>query len=84
MRPRVSWMNHTDDRILELLDETGLVLSPKVLAHNLEYDRSWVSRRLSGLKDANLVEQQGRGLYSITSLGKQYLNGEVGAEQLED
>ncbi|MFB6200440.1 MAG: winged helix-turn-helix domain-containing protein [Halorhabdus sp.] len=83
MRPRVEWMNQTDDRILELLDESGLDLSPSVIAHNLEYSRSWVSRRLSKLSDASLIEVQSSNYYAITERGKQYLVGDLDAEELQ-
>lgn len=82
MRPRVEWMNQTDDRILEILDESGLILSPAVIAINLEYNRSWVSRRISKLVDAGLVETINEGYYQITDLGLDYLSGELNDEEL--
>lgn len=83
MRPRVEWMNQTDDRIIELLDESGLELSPAVLAKNLEYSRSWVSRRLSKLVKAELIEVNDGSYYQITEKGRAYLAGELDAEDLE-
>lgn len=83
MRPRVDWMNQTDDRILELLDESGLELTPSVLAQNLEYSRSWVSRRTSKLRSAGLVEVNNSNYYSITDRGRAYLTGELDAAELE-
>ena len=84
MRPRVEWMNQTDDRILELLDESGLILSPAVIAVNLEYNRSSISRRISKLVDAGLVETINEGYYRITDLGRDYLVGEIDVKELED
>ena len=84
MRPRVEWMNQTDDRILELLDESGLILSPAVIAVNLEYSRSWISRRISKLVNAGLVETINEGYYRITDLGRDYLEGEIDVKELED
>lgn len=84
MRPRVEWMNQTDDRILELLDESGLILSPAVIAVNLEYNRSWISRRISKLVNAGLVETINEGYYRITDLGRDYLEGEIDVKELED
>jgi len=83
MRPRVEWMNQTDDRILELLDESGLILSPAVIAVNLEYNRSWISRRISKLVDAGLVESINEGYYRITDFGREYLVGDIDADELE-
>ena len=75
--------NHTDDRILELLDESGLVLTPAVIAKNLEYTRNWVSRRVGKLADAGLVEPIDSGYYRITERGRAYLAGELTADDLE-
>jgi len=83
MRPRVDWMNQTDDRILELLEESELILSPAVLAKNLDYTRNWVSRRMSRLLEAGLVEQVDGSYYQISELGHAYLAGELDAEDLE-
>jgi len=83
MRPRVDWMNQTDDRVLELLAESDLILSPAVLAKNLDYTRNWVSRRLSKLNEAGLVRQVDGGYYQITDLGRDYLIGDIDAEELE-
>lgn len=84
MRPRVSWMNQTDDRILLLLEESGLMLSPAVLAANLDYTRGWVSKRLRKLLEAGLVEKSQSSYYEITERGEQYLAGEINANILED
>lgn len=83
MRPRVEWMNQTDDRILELLGESNLVLSPAVTAINLDYSRNWVSRRMSKLEDANLIESVDGSYYQITDKGRAYLTGDLDADDLE-
>lgn len=83
MRPRVDWMNQTDDRILELLDESDLILTPAVIAKNLEYTRNWVSRRIGKLGDADLVEPIDSGYYRITERGRAYLTGDLTADDLE-
>lgn len=83
MRPRVEWMNQTDDRVLELLEESDLILTPAVIAKNLEYTRNWVSRRVGKLEDAGLVEPVDSGYYRITERGRAYLAGELDAHELE-
>ena len=83
MRPRVEWMNQTDDRVLELLDESGLILSPAVVAINLGYTRNWVSRRMTKLEEADLLRRVDGGYYEITDLGRAYLTGEIDADDLE-
>ena len=77
-------MNQTDDRILSLLEESGLMLSPAVIAANLDYTRGWVSKRLRKLLEAGLVRKSQSSYYEITELGEQYLGGEIEAQVLED
>jgi len=72
----------TDDRILEAL-ESGLRLTPAVIAENIDRTRQHVSRRLSDLTDHGLVEKPNRGYYEITDRGRAYLSGELGADELE-
>jgi len=73
----------TDDRILEAL-ETGLSLTPAVIAENIDKSRQHVTRRLSELRDHGLVERPKRGYYEITEQGRAYLTGEVGPEHFEN
>jgi len=84
MRPRVPWMNQTDDRILEALDESGMMLTPAVLAKNLDYSRTWVSNRLQKLVDAGLVDNPERSYYEITEKGQKYLSGDLNAEEIDE
>jgi predicted transcriptional regulator len=77
-------MNQTDDRILLLLEESGLMLSPAVIAANLDYTRGWVSKRLRKLLEAELVEKSQSSYYEITERGEQYLAGEIDADMLEN
>lgn len=83
VRPKVEWMTQTDERILELLDDSDLILTPTVIAANLDYERSWVSERLKPLRDHDLVERVARGQYRISDKGRQYLEGELLANDLE-
>ena len=76
-------MNQTDDRILDLLADSDLILSPAVIAINLDYTRNWVSRRVSKLEGAGLIESINGSYYRITETGREYLSGEVDAEALE-
>jgi predicted transcriptional regulator len=66
-----------DDRILEALATSGLVLSPSVIAFNIDKSRSEVNRRLSELVDHGFVDRVKRGYYEITETGEQYLAGEI-------
>lgn len=83
MRPRVEWMVACDDWILDALEETGMALSPKVLSHNIGYSRQYIARRLRVLEANDIVDREARGLYRLSELGQQYLQGEIGADELE-
>ncbi|QCC60897.1 transcriptional regulator [Natrinema thermotolerans] len=72
----------TDERILEILN-SGLLLSPQVIAKNIDKSRVHVNRRLSVLVDYGLVTRVERGYYEIAGPGVQYLEGELDADDLE-
>jgi DNA-binding transcriptional ArsR family regulator len=73
----------TDDRILEALD-TGLSLTPAVLAENVDKSRQHVTRRLSDLLDHGLVDRPKRGYYTISDCGQAYLSGELNPDELKE
>lgn len=92
MRPRISWMNRgPDESILELLDETDMVLTPKVMAFQIEYDYTYLRQRLGVLKEHGLITHPREtpsgvsrsGVYEITPLGRRFLRGEATADELE-
>ncbi|WP_276252810.1 helix-turn-helix domain-containing protein [Halomontanus rarus] len=83
MRKPGKWMeNPTDERVLEVLD-TGLMLGPTAIAKNIDRSRSWVSRRLSVLVEYGFVVQVEEGYYEIAEPGKEYLEGELDASELD-
>jgi len=83
VREPAPWMQMPiDDRILEALATSGLVLSPSVIAFNIDKARSEVNRRLSVLVDHGLVERVKRGYYRITETGEQYLAGDLDPDEL--
>ncbi|MFB6185513.1 MAG: MarR family transcriptional regulator [Halobacteriaceae archaeon] len=75
-------MTQADDRLLETLEESGLILSPRILSVNTDYSRHYVSERLAKLLNAKLVEKKGDGLYQITKFGQEYLSGDLDVEDL--
>ncbi|MCL9818383.1 MarR family transcriptional regulator (plasmid) [Natronocalculus amylovorans] len=77
-------MTQGDDRILETLESSGLVLSPSVIAYNTDYTRNYINKRMRKLLNKGLVERHTEGLYSITDKGRAYLKGEIDASELED
>lgn len=77
-------MTQGDDRILETLESSGLVLSPRILSENTDYTRNYINKRLKKLRENGLVERVDEGLYEITDRGRDYLAGELDADDLEE
>lgn len=76
-------MTAGDNRILEILDSTELILSPAVIAKNIDYTRNYVNKRMKKLRTAGLVERVDDGYYQITAKGRDYISGNIDAEELE-
>jgi predicted transcriptional regulator len=76
-------MNQADNRILECLESSDLVLSPKVISYNIDYTRNYVSQRLKKLVTAGMVEKVDDGMYEITEFGQDYLYGELEVEDID-
>jgi len=84
VRQPASWMQlPIDDRILESLDSSGMILSPSVIAINIDKSRDEVNRRLSTLVEHGLVTRVQRGYYEITERGQRYLNGDLDLTQTD-
>ncbi|WP_435196931.1 helix-turn-helix domain-containing protein [Natronomonas sp. EA1] len=75
IRTRDDWMTPMDDAILELFHSADLVLTPTVIALNLDRSREEVNRRLSTLEREGYVERVTRGKYRMTPDGAAYLYG---------
>lgn len=73
VRQPSEWMLPVDDAILSLFHATDLVLTPSIVAYNIDYSRDEVNRRLTELEQRGFVERVERGKYRLTVLGKQYL-----------
>lgn len=86
MRPRISWMTRADDAILELLQESGIAANPSTIAYNIDYDRSYVSRRCRTLSEHGLIDRVDaeKAMYQIKELGTRYLDGDVEKSELEN
>ncbi len=76
-------MTQGDDRILETLESSGMVLSPAVIAYNTDYTRNYVNKRLRILRNESLVNRVDEGYYRITDRGRAYLSGNLDADDLE-
>jgi len=74
-----------DDRILEVADEEGSVRAPTLVESGyFHISRSQISRRLRKLRDHGLLNDLGNGVYTISSEGLDYLNGELDASELTE
>lgn len=60
-----------------------MILSPSVIAKNVDRNRETIARHLRVLTDYGLVECIERGYYRITDDGWTYLDGELDADTLE-
>ncbi|WP_280536611.1 winged-helix domain-containing protein [Halopenitus sp. POP-27] len=83
-RKRGEWQTSLDDEILEILASSELVLSPSIIAYNLDRSREGVASRIRILTNYGLIEKEQRGKYKITESGRNYLKGELDASQLEE
>jgi hypothetical protein len=74
-----------DDRILEYLDENGPT-GPKTIADDdrVPWTSHYVGVRLRDhLAPAGLVMNAERGVYLLTDAGRQYLAGELDADNID-
>lgn len=55
MRQPVDWVTFMEDRVIEVLD-AGLVLSPTIVAYNIDNTWEAVGRRLSELSKAGIFK----------------------------
>ena len=83
VRQPTEWMLPVDNAILSLFHATDLVLTPSIVAYNIDYSRDEVNRRLSELEQRGFVEKVERGKYRLTVLGKQYIEGPISCDLRE-
>lgn len=78
MRLSAEWMSIADDRILEFLRDEGPYTPSKMYKDDrLLFSRSHINRRCKILSKHELLENLGNGVYTITSRGEEYLEGEL-------
>lgn len=80
-------MTKSDDAILELLEDCEISIPPRAIAFNIQnVSRPTVDRRLPKLEEAGLVKRYDdpQGYTEITDRGREYLAGELDAEDLEN
>lgn len=83
MVERVEWMSPVDYEILLFLDDHDIFVSPKVVAENIGYSRQYVSKRFQVLSEIGILrKEKSTGLYQLTEKGRQFLSGEINADDL--
>ena len=80
---RVEWLSPADIYILQLFVENDIMLTPKVIAVNTDYDQSYVGKRCRLLAEKGLLEQVDRGLYRITPMGKKFIESGLDADVID-
>ena len=78
------WITDLDREILALLGNSRLIMTPAVIAKNIERSRSSISRRLNTLEAGGMVEKVERGHYKITDEGHARMYQEVPVEAPPD
>lgn len=68
------WTTDMDEEILEILN-SEMILTPGVIAENIDRSSGAVSRRLNALEAGELVKKQGRGKYKITDKALRMFDG---------
>jgi len=69
------WFTDMDHQILHVM-AFGHILTPSIIAENIERSRGAVSRRLQTLQAGNFVEKIERGKYTITEKGAFTVTGD--------
>jgi biotin operon repressor len=77
------WITELDREICSLLN-TGLVLTPAVIAKNLDRPRSSVSRRINTLEAGGIITKVERGHYHLTGEGWAKMNDKIFAEDEDE
>lgn len=75
------WTTEMDEEILEMLN-TEMVLTPSVIAENIDRSQGAVARRLNALEAGGLVKKISRGKYQITAEALEMCEG--GFEMISD
>ncbi|MFB6189664.1 MAG: MarR family transcriptional regulator, partial [Halapricum sp.] len=71
-------MSKIDDRLLEYLEHDGPA-PPAIMekSDTLPFSRNYINKRLLLLKEIQLVQEIGNGVYQITEKGREYLSGDA-------
>ena len=83
---RGPWMNVATDPVLEFLDDHDIAVPIAVLDNELEPGYRTIKRALEDLEDREFVKRDENytSYFHITDKGRQYLAGDLDANELED
>ena len=79
----MAWFSPVDYEILGFFEDCDILASPKVIGANIDYDRQYVSKRCQVLVVNNLLERPSEGMYKLSALGRDFLNGDIDSESIE-
>jgi hypothetical protein len=74
------WITDLDRDILAILGNSGLIMTPAIIAKNIDRPRSSVSNRLSTLEAGEMVEKVERGHYKISDKGYSMMTQKITAD----
>jgi len=83
MVERVSWFSPVDYEIFLFFEDHDILVSPKIIAVNIGYDRQYAYKRLRVLSEAGLLEAED-GIYELTDLGREFLAGDLDENDLPE
>ena len=90
MRKPGGWNEPVDERILELLAVAG-PMQPKTISEEFErrsgavrYHPNTIGRRCRELEARGFLQKTGAGVYSITDRGREFLEGDLDADDLAE
>ena len=84
MRLSAEWTTLADERILEYLRENQSGTPTKMAKHNnIHFSRSYLHKRCTILSEYGLIKDYGNAVFVLSDTGREYLAGDLDANQLE-
>ncbi|MFB1066476.1 hypothetical protein [Natrinema sp. H-ect4] len=86
----VPWLQPSDRYILEFMASARTArgdpaeVTPKVIGRNTTVSRKHAGARCRELTKRGLVERVDRGVYQLTDLGQEFVDGELDVDDLRD
>lgn len=83
--PLLEWMTPVDRQILELLENhpnQELVLTPRLIAENTDWERTTIREHVRELYDRDFLEyyDESGSIYQLSEKAKAYLDGQISDE----